>query len=412
MLGLFVDTLATALPVALIWVILYGGLGALADGRGERALLLAGPVAAAAGIVVGVLRRTTNWIAWEPSLLFLLPVLIGAAVVVLIGTWWPAPTPRIPGWGVGATVALAGLAGFLGASAVVMLAAGIASPGGVMLTSENLLKAGGYLLGLVLAVVTAWVVHRAGASASRTARRLALTAGVAVYTVGQGTVLIRISLARRLIDVSPEVFAVAVWLVNHEWIVTAGLLIAAALPVLRSARPRESEEATATGAQSRILRAQRRSRRRFLTASAVSLGLVALTLTVGRDLAQASPELSPPEPLEADGERVWVSLASLDDGHLHRYVYQAPEGTQVRFFAIRKAPGAFVAVLDACEICGPAGYYERQDLVICKMCDVAMNIATIGFRGGCNPIPIDYEVGGGRLSVTRATLDASAVVFT
>ena len=28
-----------------------------------------------------------------------------------------------------------------------------------------------------------------------------------------------------------------------------------------------------------------------------------------------------------------------------------------------------------------------------------MNIATIGFKGGCNPIPIDYKVSNGTLTV-------------
>ena len=52
---------------------------------------------------------------------------------------------------------------------------------------------------------------------------------------------------------------------------------------------------------------------------------------------------------------------------------------------------------DACEVCGNAGYYERGSQVVCKRCDVVMNINTIGFKGGCNPIPLAYEVGDGNL---------------
>ena len=52
-----------------------------------------------------------------------------------------------------------------------------------------------------------------------------------------------------------------------------------------------------------------------------------------------------------------------------------------------------------CEVCGNAGYYENNGRVICKRCDVVMNINTIGFKGGCNPIVIPYEVNNGQIIV-------------
>ena len=67
--------------------------------------------------------------------------------------------------------------------------------------------------------------------------------------------------------------------------------------------------------------------------------------------------------------------------------------------------------LDACENCGPAGYYEKDGKIICKRCDVAINPATIGFKGGCNPIPIDFTVDGGSLMVPTSALDQSAKIF-
>ena len=48
--------------------------------------------------------------------------------------------------------------------------------------------------------------------------------------------------------------------------------------------------------------------------------------------------------------------------------------------------------LDACDICGETGYYERDGQVVCKLCDVVMNINTIGFKGGCNPIVVPYSI--------------------
>ena len=365
---------------------------------------------AVAGAASAWLRLTTNWIAWEASLLAILPVILGMGVVVLVWAWRADPASGTPRWGTLPASALGGGVLFLGVSAVVMLVKGMTASGAVVFTSDAVLKASGFLLGVGLSAVTGWTLHRAGAGASLLARRAGLTVGLAVHLAAQFTVLLRISLARRLVDVTPEAFAVAVWLVNHGWVFTAGSVVAALVPVVAAWTPRPPR-APANAAEARLVRATVRSRRRFLAASGAALGLVALSLTVGRRLADAVVELSPPEPLEQDAAHVWVALATLDDGHLHRFAYTTDGGTEVRFFAIRKAPGAFVAVLDACEICGPSGYFERDSMVICKMCDVAMNIATLGFAGGCNPIPIDYEVAGGRLSVARSTLNASEAIF-
>ena len=57
------------------------------------------------------------------------------------------------------------------------------------------------------------------------------------------------------------------------------------------------------------------------------------------------------------------------------------------------------------------GYYERDNQVICKLCDVQMNKATIGTRGGCNPIPISYSIEGGKLKVEQSELENSARIF-
>ena len=55
--------------------------------------------------------------------------------------------------------------------------------------------------------------------------------------------------------------------------------------------------------------------------------------------------------------------------------------------------------LDACDVCGETGYYEKNGQVVCNLCDVVMNISTIGFKGGCNPIVIPYEVNNGQIIV-------------
>ena len=40
-----------------------------------------------------------------------------------------------------------------------------------------------------------------------------------------------------------------------------------------------------------------------------------------------------------------------------------------------------------------------------------MNKATIGTRGGCNPIPIEYTIADGKLKVPQSALEQSAKIF-
>ena len=81
-----------------------------------------------------------------------------------------------------------------------------------------------------------------------------------------------------------------------------------------------------------------------------------------------------------------AKFSQINDGHLHRFQYKAKDGTVMRFIIIKKNGGAYGVGLDACDNCGDAGYYEKDGKIICKKCDVAINLATIGFKGGCNPV--------------------------
>jgi uncharacterized membrane protein len=39
------------------------------------------------------------------------------------------------------------------------------------------------------------------------------------------------------------------------------------------------------------------------------------------------------------------------------------------------------------------------------LCDVVMNKNTIGFKGGCNPVPLAYTISGGAMTVQCEDLD-------
>lgn len=156
-----------------------------------------------------------------------------------------------------------------------------------------------------------------------------------------------------------------------------------------------------------------RQRQRRIWSALLSLAIIAslFILTFFQTWLNRSVELSPPEPYELEDNMALISLESLNDMHLHRYAYEAHNGNIVRFIAIQKSKGSYAVMLDACEICGASGYYERDDQVVCKLCGVMMNRGTLGFKGGCNPIPLQFSLGQGKISVDTKQLEESSSIF-
>ena len=167
-------------------------------------------------------------------------------------------------------------------------------------------------------------------------------------------------------------------------------------------------------AQLRKLKARNRGRRRISTAVAAFLLVFVLVLTVVKADDTRKVELSAPEHFtvdEAEGV-VRIAMEDVSDGHLHRFEYTTPNEINVRWIVVKKPNSASFGVgLDACEVCGNAGYFERNGQVICKRCDVVMNINTIGFKGGCNPIPLACEVKDGSLVFSLEDLLAGEKEF-
>lgn len=413
MLTHLVEVSATALPVALIWAALAAAAGRWGGDRGVRGLLVLSGAGLLGALVLSVLRRRTNWINRELISLGLLGVCLVLGVAVLVWLWLPASRQgRPPRWGSHVLAGLAGVYAFFALPDIMLLSVGLFDTGGSVWTTEVTLNVGGYVLGLALVGVSVWAVHRAAAGAPLAAMRWGVTGVLVLALVSQLTTLVQILLARRLIKVSSEAFQVIAWLLNHKdwvtWLLVVVSLVPAVASVIAHARARRT---FANPAQARLHRAEGLSRRRFLVIAGTGFSLTVVLATLGRQLADTEPTLSPPEPLSSDAEQVWVELSAINDGHLHRFAYTATGGTEVRFIAIQKNAHAFGVGLDACDVCGPTGYYERDGQVICKLCDVAMNVSTIGFKGGCNPIPLEYQLQDGRLVVARSALEASAGVF-
>ena len=288
--------------------------------------------------------------------------------------------------------------------AVMMLSGGVE-----IYSTPVVLALVGYTLAWVLVCFVAWVSYRLCSWNNRVwPAAFILIALLANHSL----MVVRILKAKRWISTSKETWAVMSWFINHEAVFTiaAGLALCAVV-VLTWLASRSIPTVGANPAEGRLGRARSRLYKSMAGTAALGYLCGALLITVGVAYGSQEIELSPPESFSVVDDQVSVNLADISDGHLHRFEYTTSGGVKVRFIVIQKSGSSFGVGLDACDICGPTGYYEKDGKVICKLCEVAMNIATIGFKGGCNPIPIDYKVSNGTLTVPISALEASASIF-
>ena len=195
------------------------------------------------------------------------------------------------------------------------------------------------------------------------------------------------------------------------WIVAG---IAALLAVLLFIQGLKIKDAYFNPAQLRKLRARNRHWKRIAVGVLLCVILCVVIMTVLKTIDTQQVELSAPESYTVDLEtgEILVPVDNVNDGHLHRFEYKTDNNINVRWIVVRKPGSAAYGVgLDACEVCGNAGYFERSGQIICKRCDVVMNINTIGFKGGCNPIPLSYEVRNGNLVFALSDIIAGEKEF-
>ena len=200
------------------------------------------------------------------------------------------------------------------------------------------------------------------------------------------------------------------WIANRA--IYFAMIVGAVLAVVAIVKSLTYKEPYNTPAERRKIDARWRTHRRWATVLIICLVIALLIVTAVKAWVNRPVELSPTEDVDIVDGNVIVSLDRVEDGHLHRFGYTTEGGTTVRFIVIKKPNSrAYGVGLDACDICGETGYYERGGQVVCKLCDVVMNINTIGFKGGCNPIVIEYEIEDGQLIISTDELASHEKLF-
>lgn len=271
---------------------------------------------------------------------------------------------------------------------------------------DVLLRMAGFLVGISLTVLTGLAVRKAGEALTFRSILIAISIQFAAIVLQQLIFLTQVMMARRFLPNTRGLMDIMAPLINHQhmfvFLMFAVIFI---LPLALILQRRPDKPAGANPAQYRQLLMGVRRQKRWGLAIVIGLLVMLSISTLGKSYAEKTEELVPAVTVTAVDGQIRIPLPEISDGHLHRFVYRASSGEMVRFIIIQKGGSAYGVGLDACEICGPTGYFERDGQVVCKLCDVVMNKATIGLKGGCNPIPIEYKVDEGSILVAQSGLE-------
>jgi high-affinity iron transporter len=310
---------------------------------------------------------------------------------------------RAAGWGIGAFVFF--LVVREGAELVLILRAVELSSAGVQVWI-------GTVLGIALAVAVGFFFFQG-------------TLRIPLHRFFAATSMILIVVAFQLALTGVHEMSEAMWIwssktematigpiVRNEIFFFAVILGAAALVVLRewfSAR-RPAEESATNPAERRMREWEFRRQRRWSFAAAILCVGVVVSLAGEFAYTRAMNAPTPARMLIARDGRVRIPLADLTDTSLHFYTADV-NNTVIRFLVIHKTSGDYATALDACQICGPAGYRQEGQNVICRNCGAVIYIPSVGDRGGCNPIPVKSKVEGGEVIVDLSALAGAAATI-
>ena len=268
----------------------------------------------------------------------------------------------------------------------------------------------GYVLGLFVVFLTSLTVAKTLSLLSKLELRIVVSLSLSIFGITQVAIIFLRLYSLKLI--SSMFFPSITFVINHSNLfIYIILLFVATMPILLWKKNIKVTEKYSNRAELRKLKATKRNARRWAEASLFFILISFLSLSILRYHVGKEVPLSPPENYVIKNGMAIIPLEELEDDKLHRYQYISEDKISMRFIAIKKSEGAYGIGLDACDICGPSGYFERNGDVICKLCDVVMNKATIGFPGGCNPVPLPYILHDGKIKIKVEDLEKESYRF-
>ena len=282
----------------------------------------------------------------------------------------------------------------------------------VSLDSSGLARLAGTALGIMLAVMFA-VLFFQGSLRMDLRKFFTVTSVILLVVAFQMAVsgLHELFEAQVLPSSKQEMAIIGPLVRNDVFFVVAIVLLAAWTLAWELRRPSRAKGAGNPAERRLLISRERRERRWFVSISTLAV-LIVLILTADFVYARSQQELSPAARVNPQGSEIRLPLVEFADGNLHRYAVEA-EHTVVRFLVIKKpaAAAGYGVALDACQICGDSGYYQRKGNVICRNCDAVVYTPSIGLTGGCNPVPLKSWTEGDELVVSLHEVVAGASYF-
>ena len=199
-------------------------------------------------------------------------------------------------------------------------------------------------------------------------------------------------------------------IVRNDLFFFVTIVALAALMVLFEVKRRQPVALPDSPAERRKALWNARRERLWMVSVYASSFLFILMVTAEFIYAKSVSALSPATEVTFQGGQVSIPLAQVADGDLHRF--EAREnGTAVRFWLYKKPDGKVATVFDACQICGPVGFYKGPNGVVCKNCAAPINGQSVGMTGGCNPIPLRAEQTAEAVVIRETDIAAGAHIF-
>ncbi len=283
------------------------------------------------------------------------------------------------------------------------------------ISTNAMLRALGFSLGIIvclLLTLSAYEVHKSLNTASQS--YAFMTASLVIFACEFAVSSVAALQRLKVIRLTDRVFKIMIWRgENPNAFLFAQLTLALIMLAFVIYTHLKPSQEFPNKALLRKEKARLRDCRRWSWSLCVWGAMAVFIVIVLHYYDTKPPAEVQPEPYELNDGIISIELAKVSDGHLHKFSYVTPNKYDVRFLVVKKPAGTAYGVgLDACDICGIAGYYERgDDEVICRRCDVVMNKNTIGFKGGCNPVPFEYEIRAGKIFIDVKALEAEETRF-
>ncbi len=410
MLKYFVDTTEALLSAALLTGLLYFFLNS-GFGKKGKVFALIGLFAGLVGAgTVAYLKNGTKMLTsskWNEIVMILFFIAIGALLLFWIFSALRKPLKQVSQWAACFLLCLIMMITLTYAVPDVLV-----YPYSILLVEKSVLSTTFIFkfIGIVFGVI---LVFLAGLSAGKGLVRLSsgqmmlmLSLALGVNGIRQLTRCLSIMLTKKMIQNHKlfgdfSLFKIAQFSSNHDnWFIFGMIIVTVIIPVLIWMQSRHVNEPYRTPAEKRKILKKWLVNKRWAGMVFACLLLSVVNLTELKAIANREVELSPVEDAPVVDGNVEISFEQVEDGHLHRFAYTTDNHIAIRFIVIKKPNSSSYGIgLDACDICGETGYYEKDGQVVCNLCDVVMNINTIGFKGGCNPIVIPYTIENGKILV-------------